>query len=122
MLKSVEGVYRNGQIELLETPDDVDGTLGYADSRDVVNHVSGYVTWLPAEGDVIQGRRENLAADRENPSALLHSLIETVPDLAQGGEDQVAQAVVRRRPVPGRSPSLSPRGSGKRSGRSQARP
>jgi hypothetical protein len=37
MLKSVEGIYRNGKIELLELPDELD------DSRVIV-------TFLPADG------------------------------------------------------------------------
>jgi hypothetical protein len=39
--------------DLVES-DSEDGTLGYSDSRDVINHLSGYVTWLPHEGSVIR--------------------------------------------------------------------
>lgn len=39
--------------DLVET-DDEDGTLGYAGTREVVNHLSGYVTWLPRQGSVIR--------------------------------------------------------------------
>ena len=34
--------------------DTEDGTLGYADSRPVINHLSGTITWLPAQGQVIR--------------------------------------------------------------------
>lgn len=33
--------------------DTEDGTLGYSGSRDVINHLSGYVTWLPGQGRLI---------------------------------------------------------------------
>ena len=38
--------------DLVQT-DDQPGTLGYTDTRDVYNQLSGTVTWLPAAGAVI---------------------------------------------------------------------
>jgi Putative peptidoglycan binding domain len=39
--------------DLVET-DDENGTLGYSGSQEVINHLSGYVTWLPPQGSVIR--------------------------------------------------------------------
>src|SRR6516165_7709386 len=39
--------------DLVQT-DDQPGTLGYTDTRDVYNQLSGTVTWLPASGAVIR--------------------------------------------------------------------
>jgi hypothetical protein len=53
MLKSVEGIYKDGKVELLETPDDV------AEARVIV-------TFLPTPGPVdlrARGMTEDQAAD-----------------------------------------------------------
>lgn len=42
--------------DLVET-DTVDGTLGYADERTVVNRLPGTVTWTPEAGDVVRTGR-----------------------------------------------------------------
>ena len=39
--------------DLVES-EEVDGTLGYADGRTVINRISGTVTWLPAQGSVVK--------------------------------------------------------------------
>src|SRR6516225_3297670 len=39
--------------DLVQT-DDQPGTLGYTDTRNVYNQLSGTVTWLPASGTVIR--------------------------------------------------------------------
>ena len=41
------------QQDLVES-EEVDGTLGYSDSRTVTNHLSGTVTWTPKAGTVVK--------------------------------------------------------------------
>jgi peptidoglycan hydrolase-like protein with peptidoglycan-binding domain len=41
------------QQDLVES-EEVDGTLGYSDSRTVTNHLSGTVTWTPKAGTVVE--------------------------------------------------------------------
>jgi hypothetical protein len=41
------------QQDLVES-EEVDGTLGYSDSRTVTNHLSGTVTWTPEAGTVVE--------------------------------------------------------------------
>lgn len=48
--------------DLVETQTE-DGTLGYADSRTVVNRMSGTVTWLPRAGTVVRTNRRLYAVD-----------------------------------------------------------
>ncbi len=55
--------------DLVES-DEEDGTLGYSDSRDVVNHLTGYITWLPGEGSVIHPNHTLYKVDR-SPVILL---------------------------------------------------
>ena len=40
-----------------------DGTLGYADSRTVVNRMAGTITWLPRTGTVVRGNGRLYAVD-----------------------------------------------------------
>lgn len=55
--------------DLVES-DEEDGTLGYSDSRDVVNHLTGYITWLPGEGSVVRPNHTLYKVDR-SPVILL---------------------------------------------------
>jgi hypothetical protein len=66
--------------DLVET-DDEDGTLGYAGTRKVVNHLSGYVTWLPRQGSVIRPDHTLYSVDG-TPVILLNGKLPTYRTLS----------------------------------------
>ena len=68
------------------------GTLGYGDSRGVVNRLPGTVTWLPAEGSVVRPDRALFAVDGESV-ILLDGSVPAYRDLssAAGSGSDVAQ-------------------------------
>ena len=66
MLKSVEGVYRDGRVELLETPDDIDG------ARVIMTFLPGSVDLCTrgideAQAADLRGRLKAFAEDWDRP-------------------------------------------------------
>lgn len=68
--------------------DTEDGTLGYKDTRSVVNHKSGTVTWLPAIGRVISAGHTLYRVDTD-PVVLLSGSAPAYRDLKAGVSDGV---------------------------------
>lgn len=64
----------------------VDGTLGYAGEADVINRLSGTITWLPAEGDVIERGRKLFEVDGD-PVLLMYGDVPAYRELAEGVSD-----------------------------------
>lgn len=66
----------------------VDGTLGFEDSADVVDRLTGTFTWLPAQGAVIERGRRLFEIDDE-PVVLMYGDLPAYRPLAAGdsGED-----------------------------------
>jgi multidrug efflux pump subunit AcrA (membrane-fusion protein) len=67
----------------LTSRESVDGTLGYAGEAAVISRLSGTITWLPAEGDVI-GRGDGLFEVDGEPAVLMYGDIPAYRDLATG--------------------------------------
>jgi hypothetical protein len=70
----------------LTSRESVDGTLGYAGEAAVISRLSGTITWLPAEGDVI-GRGDRLFEVDGEPAVLMYGDIPAYRDLATGVSD-----------------------------------
>lgn len=69
----------------LSSRNTLDGTLGYAGSYSVVNHVRGTITWLPKAGrELRQG--EVLYRVNGQPVVLLYGKIPAYRDLARGAK------------------------------------
>jgi hypothetical protein len=64
----------------------VDGTLGFAGEADVINRLSGTITWLPAEGDVIERGRKLFEVDGD-PVLLMYGDVPAYRELAEGVSD-----------------------------------
>jgi peptidoglycan hydrolase-like protein with peptidoglycan-binding domain len=64
----------------------VDGTLGYSGEADVINRLSGTITWLPATGDVIHRGGRLFEVDGE-PVALMYGDVPAYRELAAGVSD-----------------------------------
>jgi peptidoglycan hydrolase-like protein with peptidoglycan-binding domain len=61
----------------------VNGTLGYADSYTVPNKAAGTITWLPAVGQVI-AQGQTLYTVDGNPVVLLYGTVPAYRDLSEG--------------------------------------
>jgi multidrug efflux pump subunit AcrA (membrane-fusion protein) len=70
----------------LTSRESVDGTLGYAGEAAVISRLSGTITWLPAEGDVI-GRGDRLLEVDGEPAILMYGDIPAYRDLSTGVSD-----------------------------------
>ncbi len=67
----------------LASTDSVDGTLGYAGDAAVINRLSGTITWLPAEGDVITRGHRLFELDGK-PVVLMYGDVPAYRDLSAG--------------------------------------
>jgi peptidoglycan hydrolase-like protein with peptidoglycan-binding domain len=67
----------------LASTDSVDGTLGYAGDAAVINRLSGTITWLPAEGDVITRGHRLFEVDGQ-PVILMYGSVPAYRDLSTG--------------------------------------
>ena len=63
-----------------------DGTLGYGDSREVVNRLSGTVTWLPSAGKVVRPNQILYRVDG-SPVILMDGRVPAYRALKQGVSD-----------------------------------
>jgi hypothetical protein len=89
--------------DLVET-DSEDGTLGYADSRTVVNRMSGTVTWLPRAGSVVHTNGRLYAVDGK-AVYLLDGSTPAYRDLAPGSSGKDVRELERNLRVLGEDPS-----------------
>ena len=67
----------------LASTNSVDGTLGYAGDAAVINRLSGTITWLPSEGDVITRGHRLFEVDGE-PVILMYGDIPAYRNLSAG--------------------------------------
>jgi hypothetical protein len=67
----------------LSSSETIDGTLGYAGEAAVISRLSGTVTWLPAEGDVISRGRRLFEVDGESV-ILMYGDVPAYRDLSEG--------------------------------------
>ncbi len=81
-----------------------DGTLGYADSRAVVNRMSGTVTWLPRAGSVVRTNGRLYAVDGK-AVYLLDGSSPAYRDLAPGISGKDVRALERNLRALGKDPS-----------------
>jgi hypothetical protein len=70
----------------LAARESIDGTLGYAGAAEVINRLNGTITWLPAEGDVIDRGGRLFAVDGQ-PVVLMYGDVPAYRDLASGVSD-----------------------------------
>lgn len=70
----------------LASRESVEGTLGYAGEAEVINRMSGTITWLPAEGDLI-GRGKRLYEVDGEPVLLMFGDVPAYRDLSSGVSD-----------------------------------
>jgi hypothetical protein len=70
----------------LTSRESVDGTLGYAGEAAVISRLTGTITWLPAEGDVISRGHRLFEVDGE-PAILMYGDIPAYRELSTGVSD-----------------------------------
>jgi hypothetical protein len=80
-----------------------DGTLGYADSRTVVNRLAGTVTWLPRAGAVVRTNARLYAVDA-NGVYLLDGSVPAYRDLAPGSSGKDVGELERNMRALGKDP------------------
>jgi hypothetical protein len=81
-----------------------DGTLGYADSRTIVNRMAGTVTWLPRAGAVVRTNARLYAVDGK-AVYLLDGSVPAYRDLAPGLSGPDVRALERNLRTLGEDPS-----------------
>ena len=89
--------------DLVETQTE-DGTLGYADSRTIVNRMAGTVTWLPRAGTVVRTNGRLYAVDGK-AVYLLDGSSPAYRDLAPGLSGKDVGALERNLRALGKDPS-----------------